>query len=100
MVRERTITVSCGGGNLGFLKFGRARSAGSTIPALEFIDAACGIDEFLLSGEKGMACSANADFDVIARGARTIRRTACTGDYGLDVVGMYLKLHYYGKDRP
>ncbi len=98
MVRERTITVSCGGGNLSFLgQFGRARSAGRTIPALEFIDAACGIDEFLLSGEKGMASGTNADFDVIARGARTIRRAACATDDGLDVVGMDLKLHYNGK---
>src|SRR5690606_16283434 len=49
---------------------------------------------FLFTGEKGMTGGANADFDVVARGARAIRGTAGTGDDGVNVVGMNLGLHF------
>ena len=86
------------GGDLGFLSgLDCADGADGSVTAFEFIHAAGGIDEFLLAGEKGMACRADADFDVVAGRARAIRRTACTNDNGFDVVGMNLGLHFCEK---
>ena len=63
------ITVSCGEGNLGFFRaaLGETGSAIGAVTALEFVDASGGIDEFLFTGEKGMAGGANTDFDVVVR---------------------------------
>jgi long-chain acyl-CoA synthetase len=64
------------------------------VPALKFVHTPGGVDKFLLAGEKGVACRANADFDIVAGRARAIRRTAGTNDDGFDVVGMNLGLHF------
>jgi hypothetical protein len=98
MAHDGAITVFAVGRDLGFFSWlGRARSAHGSIAALEFIDTPGGIDKFLLAGEKGMACRANADFDIVAGRARAIRRTAGTNDHGFDVVGVNLGLHFCGK---
>jgi hypothetical protein len=98
MAYDGAITVSRWGGDLGFLSWlDRTRSAHGSVTALKFIDTSGGIDKFLLAGEKGMACRANADFDIVAGRARAIRRTAGTNDHGFDVVGVNLGLHFCGK---
>jgi hypothetical protein len=95
MAREGAITVLRWERNLGFLSgLNRTHCAHGPITALELVHTPGGIDKFLLAGEKGMACRANADFDVVAGRARAIRRTAGTNDDGFDVVGMNLGLHF------
>lgn len=90
MAQQRAITVSCGEGNLGLFRaaLGEARRTHCSVTALELVNASGSIDEFLFASEKGMARGANADFDVVVRRARTIRRTASTHDDGFDVIGM------------
>ena len=91
MARSGAITVSSGEGKLGL--FGGLDGAGGAhraVAALEFVHTSCGIDKFLLTGEKGMAGGTDADFDVVVRGARAIRGTAGAGDDGGDVFGMNL----------
>ncbi len=61
------VTVSLGWGNLRF--FGGLDGAGGAdraIAALEFVHAACGIDETLFASEKGMTRGTDADFDLVA----------------------------------
>ena len=95
MARGSAITVSSGKENLGlFAALGEAGGTHGAIAALELVDAAGGVDEFLFTSEKGMTGGANADFDVVARGTRAIRGTAGTGDDGVNVVGMNLGLHF------
>jgi hypothetical protein len=60
---------------------------------LEFIDATCRIDEFLLSGVKWMANVANADNDHGLRGARLNDVTARATDLRFHVLRMYICFH-------
>lgn len=78
-------------GNLSFL--GEAGSPHCAIPALELVNAPCGVDKLLLSGEERVACGTNADLDVFAGGPCAICRTTGTKDDGLAVVGMNIRLH-------
>ena len=52
--------------------FDRAGSPGTAETAREFLDAAGGIDEFLLAGEERMTCSADADLEITTGGAHVI----------------------------
>ena len=98
MARGSAITVSCGEGNLGLLAgLLETRRADGAVTALELVNASGCVDELLFTGEERMASGADTDLDVVARGARTIRRAAGTGDHGVDVVGMNIGLHGCGK---
>jgi len=64
---EGAVTVSLGWGNLRFFDgLDGAGGADRAIAALEFVHAACGIDEPLFASEKGMTGGTDADFDLIA----------------------------------
>ncbi len=63
------------------------------VTAGEFLDAARGIDEFLLAGEEGMARCADTHFDVALGGPCVVNRTARTRDVGLLVIGMNICFH-------
>ena len=66
---------------------------GAAVTAREFLDAACGIDEFLLAREKRVAGGADADFNVTPGRAGVIHRTACANDIGLYVFRMNVRFH-------
>jgi hypothetical protein len=72
-----------------------ARGTHGAIAALELVDTAGRIDKFLLTGKKRMARRADPNFDIVARRAGAIRRTASAHDDGLDVVWMDRGLHFY-----
>ena len=80
-----------GGGNLGLLD--EPRGPHCAVAALELVNAPCGINKFLLSGEERVAGGTNADFDVFACGPCAVCRTTGTKDDGLAVVGMNIWLH-------
>lgn len=77
--------------------FDRARSPGAAETACEFLDAAGGIDEFLLAGKEGMACGADADLEVTPGGAHVINGAASAGDGGLFV--FWVNLCFHGSKR-
>ncbi len=68
-------------GKLGFAGlsgglFDGAGGGGAAEAAVEFLDAAGGIDEFLLAGEEGVAGGADADFEFTTGGAHVVNGAA------------------------
>ena len=77
--------------------FGDANGLCGAEATAEFFDAARGIDEFLLAGEKGMAGGADADLEIAPGGAHVVNRAAGAGDGGLDV--FWVNLCFHGSKR-
>jgi len=75
------------------LRFGSANSADTAETLGEFVDAARGIDEFLLPCEERVAGSANTDRDIGGRRTGMVDRPASAGNDRLDVLGMDISLH-------
>ena len=73
--------------------FGCASGFGATVAAREFLDAAGGIDELLLPGEKRVASGADADFNVTPGRTGMIYRAARANDIGLYVFRMNVRFH-------
>ncbi len=91
-MREKPIEALSGGGLLdGAGGLGAAETAG------ELFDATRGIDEFLLAGEEGMACGADADLEITPGRADVINGAAGAGDGGLDV--FWVNLCFHGSKR-
>ena len=63
--------------------------------AVEPLDAACGIDEALGAGVKGMAFRANLDVKLFQSRARFKGVAACTGYDAAAVFGMDSRFHFY-----
>jgi hypothetical protein len=70
-----------------------ARGLGATIAAGELLDAARRVDELLLTCEKRMAGSADANFDVAPRRAGMINRAARADDIGFLIFRMDARFH-------
>ena len=64
-----------------------------TIAASEFLDAAGGIDEFLLTSKIGMTGSTNANLNIAASRPSAIDSSARAGNRGLRIVRMDISLH-------
>ena len=64
------------------------------VTAVEFIDPARRIDEFLLAGEERMALGADADFHFRTRGFDVPNFAAGTGNDGVTVLGMDIFFHF------
>jgi hypothetical protein len=71
---------------------------GLTISASEFFDAASRVDEFLFTGEKGMAGGTDTNFDIAASRPSAIDSATCADDRGLRVVRMDISLHVCKKE--
>lgn len=63
------------------------------VTAGELLNSASRIYKLLFPREEGMACSANTDFQVPARGTGVVYVTASTGDGCLFVAGMNVGFH-------
>ena len=71
----------------------RTHRLGAAVAAREFLDAARGIDELLLAGEKRMAGGTDADSNVSFGRASVINRAARANDVGLLIIRMNVRLH-------
>ena len=80
------------------LKMSEMSLLACAVAASEFLDAACRIDELLLTGKEWVARGANADLDVAAGGTGVIDLTARARDGGLVVVGMDICFHGRKRD--
>lgn len=72
---------------------------GAAVAAREFFHASSGVDKFLFPGKKRMASSADADFNVAARGTGMIDGAARTGDIGLVIFRMNVRFHVWKRAR-
>src|ERR1022692_4712341 len=70
------------------LRLATARGAGGAVALRELVDAARGVHEALFACEERMAGGADADAEVLHRGACVINRAAGAGDGGLVGFGM------------
>src|SRR5207237_5449073 len=77
------------------LSLARAGGLGATVATREFFHAPGGIDKFLFAGEKRMAGSADADFNVSFGRASVINRAARASDVGILIIGMNVRLHIH-----
>ena len=66
---------------------------GAAVATREFFYPTGRVDKLLFPGEKRMASSADADFNVLARRAGVIDRAARTDDIGLVIFRMNARLH-------
>ena len=73
--------------------FGGPRRLGAAVTACELLDPAGGVDEFLFAGEKRMASSANADFNIATRRAGMIHRATRASDLGLVILRVNASFH-------
>lgn len=83
-----TLSAGCFAG-----RFFPASRFGASETTREFLDASCGIDEFLFAGEKWMASGANADLHIWARGTRVINGAASAYQRCFDVFWMDFCFH-------
>src|ERR1700683_1634350 len=74
-----------GGGQTGFGHLARAETL------REFLHASGGVDELLLTGEKGMAGRANAEAQVLFGGAGVIDRAAGADDLAFHIFGVDIR---------
>ena len=78
--------------------FGDADGLHGAEAAVEFFNAARGIDEFLLAGEEGVASGADADLELTTGRAHVIDGAAGAGNGGLDVIRVNLCFHGSKRD--
>jgi hypothetical protein len=62
---------------------------------LESLDASCGIDQLLLTGEEGMALIADLDAELVLSGMHFEGVAACTDRGHYVQLGMDIGFHYY-----
>ena len=75
------------------LSLAGAGGLGATVTTRELFHAPGGVDEFLFAGEKRMAGSTDADFNVSFGRASVINRAARANHIGLLIIGMNVRLH-------
>jgi len=69
-------------------------ASAETVLAAEFVYAAAGIDDFLLTRIKGVTCRANFDREILTeRRAGREFVAAATGHFDVTVIGVYIGFH-------
>jgi long-chain acyl-CoA synthetase len=93
----RTVTVSLGRGNLGFLGWlDQTRSAHAAVPLLELINSSGCVHKFLFTCKKRVTSGTDADFDLVAGGSGAINGSARAHDDRIGIVGMDICFHSNG----
>lgn len=72
---------------------GCAAHGGGTETLVEFVNATGCIDQFLLTGEKRVAGSADTNAQLFAGGTCQINRATSAGNRGVNVMGMDIVFH-------